>query len=312
MIVRDQSILSDQSREPERRRNRGRSVDAEHRGADSHDPRQASGGSDIYLLGSGIYSSLQLTRETEQAIRSCRTVFVLHDDLMVHDALRELCVDVRDLAPLYDGERRRRDVYRKIADLLIGEALARPRVALVTYGHPLFLVSASELILKQAQSNGLKATVLPAVSSFDTLLCDLGVGYGHGVQIFDATSMLVNRWIPNPRVPLLLFQIATILNEGVERGQPSSRHLLPLVEYLQDLYPFDHECHVVHSASFILESPRKRRVRLRSLARSRGLDLWRRPSLYIPAIECTKVFSNALSPPNGTPNAAPDALESVF
>ena len=127
--------------------------------------------------------------------------------------------------------------------------------------------------------------MLPAVSSFDTLLCDLGIDYGYGIQVFDATSLLVNRWMPNPRVPLLLFQIATTLNDRVERGQPSARHLLPLIEYLQDLYPFDHECLLVHSSSFILETPKKRRVRLRLLAKSRGLELWQRPTLYIPAID---------------------------
>ncbi len=237
---------------------------------------------DIYLLGSGILSAIQFTRETEQAIISCRAVFVLHDDLMVHDHIRTLCKDVRDLAYVYDGQSCRRQVYEIIADILINESTAQPTVGLITHGHPLFLVSASDIILDRARSRNLTVRVLPSVSSFDTLLCDLQTDYGYGIQIFDATSMLINGWVPNPKIPVLIFQIATTLNDCVERGEPSTRSLAPLIDLIAPLYPTEHECVVLHSASFLLERPAFIRTRLRSVQNNSEIELWQRPTMYVP------------------------------
>ena len=142
---------------------------------------------------------------------------------MMLDYVRRYCGDVYDLSTLYAGREIRQDVYRAIADRLIQEAAHGGPVAFLVDGHPLFLVSATEYTLALAASKGLKTTVLAAVSSFDTLLCDLGLDYGYGVQIFDSTTMIENTWVPNPAVPLLVFQLATTSNRRVVRNRPAGR-----------------------------------------------------------------------------------------
>ena len=203
---------------------------------------------------------------------------------MVHEAIRKLCRDVRDLAYLYDEEVSRRNVYRKIADLLVAEAALAPTVALVTHGHPLFLVSASELIIDAAQHAQLEVKVLPAISSFDTLLCDLKIDYGYGLQIFDSTTLLRNQWRPNPNIPVLLFQIANTLNDNVQRLEPRCNDLTPLVDWLSPFYPTDHSCVVIHSSSYLLERSNLLHVPLRRLDEAANLELWKRPTLYIPPV----------------------------
>jgi uncharacterized protein YabN with tetrapyrrole methylase and pyrophosphatase domain len=238
---------------------------------------------DIYLLGSGIYGSLQFSLETIQALRASRAAFVLHDDLMVHEQIRQWCADVRDLADLYKGETVRAQVYRRISELLVEEATKEPSVAFVVHGHPLFLVSATEYTMELASAQNLRVRMLPAISSFDTLLCDLGIDYGYGLQLFDATTMIRSGWQPNPHIPMLIFQLATILDDKIV-FEPDKTALRTLSEYLSPIYPQDHLCTVVHSGTHILEPSSKVVVKLGKLARSTKIELWKRPTLYVPPI----------------------------
>lgn len=238
----------------------------------------------IYLLGSGIRGALQLTQETIQALRSSRVAFVLHDDLMVLDAVREHCPDVRDLADEYSRGGVRADVYRRISEILVAEAGRGPGVAFLVHGHPLFLVSATELTLSLARSNGYRVEMLAAVSSFDTLLCDLEVDYGYALQMFDATTLLQHKWTPNPAIPLLIFQVATTLNANIVNDEPGADVLRPLIDRLRMVYPPDHVCTVVHSAAHLLESSTKQKIPLGKLCDDPGIELWKRPTLYVPPI----------------------------
>ena len=239
---------------------------------------------DIYLLGAGLRGSLQMTTETSQALAACRVVYVLHPDTMVAANVKSLGPDVVDLAPLYDGKDIRQDVYKEISELLVKEARKSGPVAFLVHGHPLFLVSASEYTIALAEQYGLTVTALPAVSSFDTLMCDLSIDYGYGVQVFDSTTMLDRGWMPNPHVPLLVFQLATTLNSRVVQDCPAGEVLKPLVEHLLPVYGPNHHVQVVHSAAFILEGREIVRTTLDRLA-DKSINLERRPTLYVPAID---------------------------
>lgn len=236
----------------------------------------------IYLLGSGIKGTLHFTVETVQALRACRRVFVLHPDQGVIESVREHCAQVEDLASLYNGQTLRDDVYHGISRRLVESALGSAPIAFLVHGHPLFLVSATEYTLDLAERHDLRVSVLPAVSSFDTLLCDLRIDYGYGVQIFDTTTLLKAGWTPNPQVPLLLFQLASTLNRAVISGDPDQEALCPLIGLLGPLYGADHRVQIVWSSAHILEASSITELPIRELATA-DFELWRRPTLYVPA-----------------------------
>lgn len=240
-------------------------------------------GTDIYLLGSGIRGSLNFTNETNQALQACHAVLVLHPDMMVLDYARRFCADVRDLSALYEGEEVRKDVYRKISELLVEEAENGGPVGLLVHGHPLFLVSATEYTLHLAKQKHLVTSVVAAVSSFDTLMCDLEIDYGYAVQLFDSTTMLDNGWLPNPEVPLLIFQLATTSNPLVVTARPNGEALKPLMDHLLPIYGGDHQVKVVHSGAFLLEQTEIIELPLAAIADDK-IDLERRPTLHVPAV----------------------------
>lgn len=239
----------------------------------------------IYLLGSGIRGTLQITRETEQAIQACSTIFVLHDDPEVLAYCRRYCSDVRDVVDFYSTSATRPDVYSSVADAVVERADLEDTIGLLVHGHPLFLVSAAEYTIERGRNRGLRVRVLPAVSSFDTLLCELEVDYGYGLQLFDATTMLQHGWLPNPCLPLLVFQLATILTDAVISADPSPAALEPLVRRLREVYGPTHRCVMVRSAGHVLEATQKVWVTVEQLDRELTVPLWERPTLYVPSLD---------------------------
>jgi siroheme synthase len=240
---------------------------------------------DLYLLGSGIRGPLQLTRETVQALGACRAAFVLHDDPAVHEEVARYCPIVHDVADAYKDAADRVEAYGRIAALVVEEAAGYPTVAFVAHGHPLFLVSASELILDQARDRGLVARVLPAVSSLDTILCDLAADLGYAMQIYDATHLVESKFSLDPRVPTLIFNLASFDTRAVVGGEPDPVVLAPLVAFLTAHYPVDHPCEVIYSATSVVDRPARDTVPLESLSVRFPGELWRRPTLLMWPVE---------------------------
>ena len=207
---------------------------------------------DIFLVGAGIRPQLHITPESVQALRAVRTLYVLHGDPAVVEWASQFCRDTRDLSSEYSGEIQRATVYQKIASVVLKRASSNPPVALLVHGHPLFLVSAVEMIISAARTRGLAALSLPGVSSFDTILCDLSIDLGYGVQLFDATSLIKNNWSVNPAVPLLIFQLANVCCPEVQRRPPKAGSVVPLVRFLREWYPLHHKCFIVHSGMTLL------------------------------------------------------------
>lgn len=239
----------------------------------------------IYLLGVGINPSLQITEETKQAIRASTEALVLHPDEEVKKIIRKINpnINIQDAEEFYSGVKIRQEAYKKISEYIIKRANSGSKISFIVHGHPLFLVSATEYIIQLATENNIKTRLVPAVSSFDTLMCDLGTDYGYAVQIFDTTTLLSNNWKINPEVPLLLFQLATTNNKEVVRNEPSKEILKPIGDLLKNFYPLDHEVLLTHSSTSIFESPEVKRLKISSLS-NMDISLDRRPTLYVPAI----------------------------
>ncbi len=238
---------------------------------------------ELYLMGAGIRGALHFTTETLQAIRHCHVVFTLLDDLAVLEYVRQLGPTVVDLASLYTDSTSRPVIYRRISEQLIAATAEHEVVGFLVHGHPLFLVSASEYTLDLARTAQVDVHILPGVSSFDTILCDLAVDHGYGMQLFEATTLVKNGWRPNPALPTLIFQLATLMTENVVRDVRGCESLRVLVDLLTPLYPAGHRCTVVHSAAQLLEPPTRVTIALAELCSNDEIELWTRPTLYVPA-----------------------------
>jgi uncharacterized protein YabN with tetrapyrrole methylase and pyrophosphatase domain len=208
---------------------------------------------DIYVVGLGIVSVRQITREAEDAIRSSRTVLYVDAGFGVHDYLRSLCPNVENLITEYQEGSLRIETYRAMAARVVEAALDDPPVTFAVYGHPTFFVYPSELIRRSAPLLGLGVEVLPGISTIDTVSIEVGIDVGMtGLQVHDATGLLLVRRRLDPQVPCILLQVDAVETAFYTAGRSVPARFRRLQAHLLEFYPPEHILINVRSSTFPL------------------------------------------------------------
>jgi uncharacterized protein YabN with tetrapyrrole methylase and pyrophosphatase domain len=239
---------------------------------------------DIGIVGTGIVGAHQLTREAEEVIRRCRRTFVIDSGYGLPEYLRLLSPDVIELGTFYEPGLDRIHTYRRMAAEVVAAAVAEAPVCLATYGHPWVYCYPTTLITRAAPLLGLHVEVFPGVSSFDTLLVDLGIDVAlTGIQMYEATDLLLRRRPLQADAACVIWQ-PTVVGDPTYRTQPyTSEQFVPLQEYLLTFYPSEHEVALVTTKTFPLTRSLVQRLPLGELAR----ELERAPAvatLYVPPL----------------------------
>jgi precorrin-6B methylase 1 len=210
----------------------------------------------IYIVGLGIRSVRQVTREAEDAIRASRSVLYVDAGFGVQNYLASLCRNVENLLTEYHEDSLRLGTYRAMAARVVEAALDDPPVTFAVYGHPTFFVYPAELIRESAALLGLGVEVLPGISCIDSVSVDLGLDVGTtGLQVHDATGLLLTKRRLDPEVPCLLLQV-----DALESGFFTTRRSAPerfrrLQGHLLEFYPPEHIVTTVRSSTFPLFAP---------------------------------------------------------
>lgn len=241
----------------------------------------------LYAIGLGLDARAHLTPEAMRAVRSCVEIFVLAPDASAVSLVRELnpSAHVVDCQKFYRNRRRRPAVYDSIAEAVLQACTKYTDTALVVYGHPMFLVSAVETLLEGAREIGVPTKVIPGVSSLDMVMADLQLDVGYGVTVADATLLLKSGLRLDTRLPLLVFQIANVGSDRVERGAIPRDRLVEVLNHLQETYPDDHDCILVVSQKSLLDDGYMLRSTLEELKHDRTVRLEDRPTLFLPGLE---------------------------
>src|SRR6185369_17226194 len=186
------------------------------------DPGQGSPAPDIWIVGLGIQTACQLTREVEHALRDSQEVLYLDTGAATHSVLESLCPRVTPLYwQSYSEDHARIGAYQHMAAAVIEAARHHPPVAFAIHGHPLVAVNAPFLVLEMAKEFDLRVRVLPCISAIDTVLADLRIDpVVSGIQMYEATDLLLRRRPLQPDVPAILWQIGP-LETALHSTQPS-------------------------------------------------------------------------------------------
>ncbi|WP_171360403.1 SAM-dependent methyltransferase [Vibrio pectenicida] len=196
----------------------------------------------IFLIGTGIGDFQRISMQSMQILQSVDVIFHLspHHGNIVNAAPQ---AEVHDLKDLYESNDEPNHVYDLISQHIYCHASNNQgTTAFVTYGHPLFFVRCSLDLM----ASDLDVELLPAISSFDTLLIDSPVHLGDGVQIFDTALFVAYNIKPSPLVPVALYQYGDFGGNQL-RTKPDSRRFQLLQEQLLSIYPSDHLAHIVVS-----------------------------------------------------------------
>jgi len=167
---------------------------------------------DIYIVGLGILNVDHVTRETEGVLRRCHEVLYVDTGVATKAFLEGLCPRITDLYQTsYAEDSPRLDAYHHMAARVVDAAMAHPPVAFAMHGHPIVGVYAPFLIRDMARMLDLKVQVLPGISAMDCLFAELMVDpCVSGMQMYEATDLLLRRRTLHPDVPALIWQIGNV------------------------------------------------------------------------------------------------------
>jgi len=137
-------------------------------------------------------------------------------------------------------------------------------------------------VLELAAALDLRVAILPGISAIDSILADLRLDpVVHGVQMYEATDLLLRRRPLQPDVPAILWQIGpleTCLHStAVSRPEGFTR----LVAHLRLFYPPRHEVVAIYSAPHPLMPPEVMRFALEDMA-GHAERIHAGFSLYVP------------------------------
>lgn len=222
---------------------------------------------DVYLIGRGIRDGVeQMTTESLNALKASRLVFETSGDA---ESVRGIHPNVIDMADDYWTGELCDDVYARMEDTIVREVRTNgPTVAVITDGHPMFFDEINWNLLKKGKRRGMNVVALPAVSSLDTMMIDVGMDVGDGAQIVHANQLLLYDLTLDPHLQTYVLQIGkfgtSFYSAGTKRNLPG--RFTPLVKHLTRFYPADVMVTLIISLG---EDSIRRRVRLRDLDSAR-------------------------------------------
>jgi hypothetical protein len=238
---------------------------------------------DLWIAGLGLQTATQVTPEVENAIRSSREVLYLDTGVATRALLERLCPRVTSLYDeSYREEGPRVSAYEHMAARVVDAALDHPPVTFAVHGHPLVAAHPPFLVLELAHALELRVSVLPGISAIDTIFADLRIDpIVHGIQMYEATDLLLRRRPLQPDVPALLWQIGSL-----ESALHSMRISRPerfggFIAYLRQFYPARHEVAAIYSAPHPLVPPRILRFAIEDMG-SYAQEFHAGFTLYVP------------------------------
>jgi uncharacterized protein YabN with tetrapyrrole methylase and pyrophosphatase domain len=250
---------------------------------------------DIYILGTGMVGYRQLTRECEQTLERLDLVYVLHPLPEVRAFIRERCESVIDLTDEYGRGRERAESYEVMASrVLDGAAEVDGAVGLAIYGHPTVGVTPTRLVRAGAADRDFTVEVLPGVSSLDCLYAEFDIDpVDRGVQMFDATDLLVYDIALDPATPALLVQVGLTGTRLCDSGDDVPR-LDALERHLSNFYPDTHRVHFVRVATLPFADSKRLSISIDSLE-SVADEIEDAHTLVIPPTEERRVEDESLA-----------------
>ncbi|MBF9133952.1 hypothetical protein I0C86_34200 [Plantactinospora sp. S1510] len=203
---------------------------------------------DIAVVGLGILGVRHITAETTDVIRRCSRVFLVDATFGVEEHLRTLNPNVTSLLHLYGLGKPRLGSYQSMAAAVVSAAVEESPVCFATYGHPQMYCHPTALIRNAGKLLGLRVDVLAGVSSLDTLLIDVGYDISaHGLQIYDATDIVLRQRPLQNDVACVLWQTTTFADPTFRLAVPDAERLSRLRDHLLRFYPPEHRVFVVFS-----------------------------------------------------------------
>jgi hypothetical protein len=165
---------------------------------------------------------------------------------------------------------------------VVQAALGNPPVTFAIHGHPVVAVHAPFLVLEMAKALKLEVEILPGVSALDALLADLRLDpVVHGLQMYEATDLLLRRRPLQNDVPAIIWQIGPIETALHSHRISRPERFTRFVTHLKQFYPAGHPVVAMYCSPHPLMPPTILRFALEEMG-ERAEQLHAGFTLYVP------------------------------
>lgn len=250
---------------------------------------------DIYVVGHGMEIG-DLSRKAEDALKKSKKIFYVAGAYGLEESLKKIApnAQIQSLLPKYKEGQPRKKTYDDMASTVLNAALTNSPVSFLTDGHPLYFVLPTRQALKGAEMLGLNVKIIPGVSSLDTMLCDLRLDPGtQGLQVYEATDVLLRQRVLQPDVPCFLLQVGAIESVLFSTAPSKPERFEQIRDHLLQFYPEDHEIKIVLSSNFPLLDSKVISFTLGKMCEAYK-DLNPGVTLYIPPVTSKRIQNNDL------------------
>lgn len=252
----------------------------------------------LRIVGAGIKGHGQITLEGVEALRAAKRVLHLTGDSAQADLfLRSLgIVDGVSINDLYYNGALHGENYRRIVERVRQEVMAVDHVTLLLYGHPRLGVTVTHQLEDELAALGVALEVVPAPSSFDTMINDLRRDpLERGSIILDANRLLLFEFRLDPSLDLYIYHVSSIGCPRTNFSNPSTSNRIDLLQaYLLKFYPPEHEAIIISSAARVDATGSLLRTSIDRLTQF-IVSLHYGSSLFIPGARPRKVNRDFLS-----------------
>jgi uncharacterized protein YabN with tetrapyrrole methylase and pyrophosphatase domain len=171
-----------------------------------------------------------------------------------------------------------------MAASVIDGALGHPPVVFALYGHPLVFAYPPFQLYQAAMALKLQVKTLPGISAFDSLLVQLRIDPSvQGIQMYEATDLLVRRRPLQPDVPCFVWQIGSLETVIFSKAKSKPERFHRFRNYILNFYPSNHEVIVLHVSDSRAHPPQVIAFPIGEIA-AYAEDLHQGMTLYIPPL----------------------------
>jgi hypothetical protein len=238
---------------------------------------------DLWIAGLGIQTANQATREVEQALRASQEVLYLDTGVATRAFLEQLCPRVTSLyQQSYVEDQPRVSAYEHMAARVVEAALDHPPVTFAIHGHPLVAAHPPFLALELAKALDLRVEILSGISAIDTVLADLHIDpVVHGIQMYEATDLLLRRRPLQPDVPAILWQIGPLETALHSNRVSQPERFTRFIGHLRQFYPPRHEVAAIYCSPHPLMPPTILRFAIEDMG-EHAAEIHAGFTLYVP------------------------------
>jgi hypothetical protein len=198
----------------------------------------------ITCVGLGINVTEDLTRKATEALGDRSAVNLLLCDSGIQSALEAINIRGQNISHLYGNGDSDLGNYERILAEVMQQAENSERVNLAVPGHPEIGVTVTALLRKECAKRGIAFDLVPGISSFDRMICELGIDpIDRGTNLLDANRILLFKKSIDPTSSSFIYHVCSTGNSKAWYKDPNNGNRLELLQdYLVRTYGSKHPC----------------------------------------------------------------------